>query len=119
MKKFLIEFLLALSLFVFIPSCGVNHKIQVTSNNTEVLSYGKMHYILDRDYCQYQVDSMIRVDKLSPLNDWIINKVDTDNRHITQYMFIKSLIKGNEMIYVTRQINADTVYHCTKRITTK
>lgn len=111
MKKFILSLLIAMSLIASFPSCGPTKHIH-TDDTEIVYGYSRMEYTMDRNLCQYQLDSMITVDKMVPLNKWI----QTPFGKRTQYLYIKRL--GNdELIYTVTTTQCDTIYKCTKRIT--
>jgi hypothetical protein len=64
-----------------------------------------------------QVDSMIRVDKLGPLNSWIQSYLPGKPKSKVQYLYIKSLKQNDELIYTVTQTDNDTIFKCIKRIT--
>ena len=114
MKK-LVALLIALSL---ITSCGLINKITHKDNNPEtenVIGASYMRFTMNKVLGISQVDSMIVVDHLSPLDEWMQVGV----RGFNQYMFIRSLDEDNELIYTATQMEVDTLYKCTKRITEK
>lgn|SRR5574344_1941691 len=99
-------------------ACSVQSKVV----RSEDLLFGstKMYYTLDKRYCQHQVDSMIRADRLAKLQKWIKSPlVDDSGTPLTQYIFIRSIDRGSELIYTVTQERQDTVYKCTKRVTEK
>lgn len=114
MKK-LIALLIALSL---ITSCGLIKKISHNDNedNVEnVIGVSYMRFTMNKVLGISQVDSMIVADHLAPLEEWMWLGVNGMN----QYMFIRSLDTDNELIYTATQLQVDTLYKCTKRITEK
>ena len=58
--------------------------------------------------------------KLAKLQKWIKSPlVDDSGTPLTQYIFIRSIDRGSELIYTVTQERQDTVYKCTKRVTEK
>ena len=118
MKK-LFALLIAVSLF---SGCGLINKITHKDNNEpnveNTLGTSYMRFTMNKVLGISQVDSMIVVDHLTPLNEWIYIAINgVDKKTINQYMYIKSLDEDNELIYTVTQTNIDTLYKCTKRIT--
>ena len=119
MKK-LVALLIALSL---ITGCGLINKISHKDDKPDtenVIGASYMRFTMNKVLGISQVDSMIVVDHLSPLDDWLhTTYVGPDRKLINQYMFIRSLEEDNELIYTATQMEIDTLYKCTKRITEK
>lgn len=86
-------------------------------DTTEVLGASpKMFYTLDKNLGKSQLDSMILVDNLVGLEDWIPSMVSYNGKAIKQFMFIKSLENDNELIYTVTLTQCDTIFKCTKRV---
>ena len=111
MKRFVLSVLLAFSLFVCIYSCGVPKHIQSNPDIDVVAGYMRMEYTLDKVLGISQVDSMITVDRLQPMDKWIISGFGARR----QYIFIRSLGE-NELIYTATTTQVDTLFKCTKRV---
>ena len=119
MKK-LAALLIALTLFT---GCGLIQKISHKDNNENIentLGASYMRFTMNKVLGISQVDSMIVVDHLSPLDEWLVINIKGPNKeNILEYMFIRSLDTDNELIYTATQMDVDTLYKCTKRITEK
>lgn len=111
MKKIILSLILLLSLLLATPSCGPTRHVH-TDNTEAVYGYTRMEYAMDKNLCQYQLDSMITADKMVPLNEWIQSPFGKR----TQYLYIKRLGK-DELIYTVTTTQCDTIYKCTKKIT--
>ena len=120
MKK-LFAFILVLTL---ISGCGLFKKVAKTDNTENIentLGTSYMRFTMNRVLGITQVDSMITVDHLTPLDEWIHLTIPggSTGKAINQYLFIRSLDKDAELIYTATQMEVDTLYKCTKRITEK
>ncbi len=118
MRK-VVALLIALSL---ITSCGlikkISHKEETEIENTLGTSY--MRFTMNKVLGISQVDSMIVADHLTPLKEWIyVGITGVEKKTINQYMYIKSLDEDAQLIYTATQMDVDTLYKCTKRITEK
>lgn len=76
-----------------------------------------MYYSMNKVLTMTQVDSMITVDRLAPLDEWPNNINGERKDLLIQYYYIKSLETNNELIYVLTQTQVDTIFRCTKRVT--
>lgn len=112
MKKFLLSLLL---IFCFISSCGPGR--HVTTNNDQTYGYTQMYYTMNKTLTISQVDSMIVVDKLADLDNWLKNINGDKTKVLVQYYYIKSLDENSELIYILTQTPIDTVFRCSKRVT--
>lgn len=110
--KVLILCLVIVACIVFIPY--PKQKTAVTPPETEnVLGYTRMYFEIDDTLSTTQLDSLLKADTLDVLNRWIKSKFGVR----TQYMFIRSLEKDNEVIYTVTTTDIDTLFKCVKRIT--
>jgi len=114
MKKFIAVLLIIFSLLI---SCGPSRHIQHTDENA--YGYTQMYYDMNKTISTTQIDSMIVVDNLATLDKWFTNVNGDKSNKIVQYFYIKSLDTNNELIYVLTQTQVDTLFKCTKRITTE
>ena len=79
----------------------------------------KMYYTLDKYLGKTQLDSRIKVDGLSTLNEWIPSVITYNGKRTIQYLYIKSLKYDEELIYTVTSTDCDTIFKCTKRITSE
>lgn len=79
----------------------------------------KMYYTLDRNLGKSQVDSLINADGLTTLDKWIPSVIYYNGKKTIQYLYIKSLEYDNELIYTVTSTDCDTIFKCTKRITSE
>ena len=79
----------------------------------------KMYYTLDKNLGKTQLDSLIKVDGLSTLNEWIPSVITYNGKRTIQYLYIKSLKYDEELIYSVTSTDCDTIFKCTKRITSE
>lgn len=79
----------------------------------------KMYYTLDKNLGKTQLDSLIKVDGLSTLNEWIPSVITYNGKRTIQYLYIKSLKYDEELIYTVTSTDCDTIFKCTKRITSE
>ena len=112
MKKFLLSLLLV---FCFITSCGPGK--YVVTNADQTYGYTQMYYAMNKTLTMSQVDSMIVVDKLADLDNWLKNINGDKTKVLTQYYYIKSLDENSELIYILTKTQIDTVFKCSKRVT--
>lgn len=104
--------ILFLSTFMFLACKEIPSKTNNPTENENTFGYSQMMYTLDRTMGITSVDSMIKADTLSCMDNWIKNPFGKR----TQYLFIKSLGE-NELLYTITTTSVDTLYKCTKRIT--
>ena len=109
------KFLATLVLFFMLIACGPTK--QTTNTSTDTYGYTKIYYEMNAVITMTQVDSMITVDKLAPLDEWYSNTNGNKNTLLIQFFYIKSLEQNNEIIYTLTQTKVDTIFKCTKRIT--
>ena len=86
-------------------------------DTTAAFGTSYMKFTMNRMLGKSQVDSMIRVDKLGPLNNWIQSYLPGKPKNRVQYLYIKSLKQNDELIYTVTQTDNDTIFKCIKRIT--
>lgn len=79
----------------------------------------KMYYTLDRNLGKSQLDSLIKADGLTTLNEWIPSVITYNGKKTMQYLYIKSLEYDSELIYTVTSTDCDTIFKCTKRITSE
>ena len=97
-------------------------KNSVQTEQDTVLVIGsspKMYYTLDKNLGKTQLDSLIKVDALSTLNEWIPSVITYNGKRTIQYLYIKSLKYDEELIYTVTSTDCDTIFKCTKRITSE
>ena len=125
MKKFLKYIFVILIVGVFMLSCNNTTNINDNSIQSEqdtvlVLGFSpKMYYTLDKNLGKSQLDSLIKVDGLTTLNKWIPSVITYNGKKTIQYLYIKSLKYDNELIYTVTSTECDTIFKCTKRITSE
>lgn len=78
-----------------------------------------MYYTLDRNLGKTQLDSLINADGLSELDKWIPSVIVYNGKKTIQYLYIKSLEYDNELMYTVTSTECDTIFKCTKRITSE
>lgn len=120
MKSIVIILLAGLLTF----SCNTSNTPKSDSKNvadtTFVLgSSPKMYYTLDKNLGKTQLDSMIKADGLSTLNEWIPSVIVYNGKRTVQYLYIKSLEYDNELMYTVTSTDCDTIFKCTKRVTSE
>ena len=124
MKKFL-KYLFVILIVVLMLSCNNttntnNNSIQSEQDTVLVLGFSpKMYYTLDKNLGKSQLDSLIKVDGLTTLNKWIPSVITYNGKKTIQYLYIKSLKYDNELIYTVTSTECDTIFKCTKRITSE
>ena len=124
MKKFL-KYLFVILIVVLMLSCNNttntnNNSIQSEQDTVLVLGFSpKMYYTLDKNLGKSQLDSLIKVDSLTTLNKWIPSVITYNGKKTIQYLYIKSLKYDNELIYTVTSTECDTIFKCTKRITSE
>ena len=125
MKKFLKYLFVILIVGVLMLSCNNttntnNNSIQSEQDTVLVLGFSpKMYYTLDKNLGKSQLDSLIKVDGLTTLNKWIPSVITYNGKKTIQYLYIKSLKYDNELIYTVTSTECDTIFKCTKRITSE
>ena len=96
------------------------NSIQSKQDTVLVISYSpKMYYTLDKNLGKSQLDSLIKADGLTTLNEWIPSVITYNGKRTTQYLYIKSLEYDDELIYTVTSTDCDTIFKCTKRITSE
>ena len=96
------------------------NSIQSKQDTVLVISYSpKMYYTLDRNLGKSQLDSLIKADGLTTLDEWIPSVITYNGKKTIQYLYIKSLKYDNELIYTVTSTECDTIFKCTKRITSE
>ena len=125
MKKFLKYLFVILIVGVLMLSCNNttntnNNSIKSEQDTVLVLGFSpKMYYTLDKNLGKSQLDSLIKVDGLTTLNKWIPSVITYNGKKTIQYLYIKSLKYDNELIYTVTSTECDTIFKCTKRITSE
>ena len=124
-KKFLKYLFVILIVGVLMLSCNNttntnNNSIQSEQDTVLVLGFSpKMYYTLDKNLGKSQLDSLIKVDGLTTLSKWIPSVITYNGKKTIQYLYIKSLKYDNELIYTVTSTECDTIFKCTKRITSE
>ena len=124
MRRFLKYLFIILITGVLVFACNTistNEKSVQTDQDTVLIigSSPKMYYTLDRNLGKSQVDSLIKADGLTTLDKWIPSVIYYNGKKTIQYLYIKSLEYDNELIYTVTSTNCDTIFKCTKRITSE
>ncbi len=124
MRRFLKYLFIILITGVLVFACNTistNEKSVQTDQDTVLIigSSPKMYYTLDRNLGKSQVDSLIKADGLTTLDKWIPSVIYYNGKKTIQYLYIKSLEYDNELIYTVTSTDCDTVFKCTKRITSE
>ena len=125
MKKFLKYIFVILIVGVLMLSCNNttntnDNSIQSEQDTVLVLGFSpKMYYTLDKNLGKSQLDSLIKVDGLTTINKWIPSVITYNGKKTIQYLYIKSLKYDNELIYTVTSTECDTIFKCTKRITSE
>lgn len=124
MRRFLRYLFIILITGVLVFACNTintNEKSVQTEQDTVLIigSSPKMYYTLDRNLGKSQVDSLIKADGLNTLDKWIPSVIYYNGKKTIQYLYIKSLEYDNELIYTVTSTNCDTIFKCTKRITSE
>ena len=124
MRRFLKHLFVLLITGVLVFACNTPN----TNKNSDqpkkdvVLVIGsspKMYYTLDKKLGKSQLDSLIKVDGLTTLDKWIPSVVTYNGKRTIQYLYIKSLEYDDELIYTATTTECDTIFKCTKRITSE
>lgn len=124
MRNLFKSVLLGLLICVLTFSCNTTNKtnqsIQRDTETEYVLGTSpKMYYTLDRNLGKTQLDSLINADGLSELDKWIPSVIVYNGKKTIQYLYIKSLEYDNELMYTVTSTECDTIFKCTKRITSE
>ena len=123
MRRFLRYLFVILITGVLVFACNTNtNEKSVQTEQDSVLIIGsspKMYYTLDRNLGKSQVDSLIKADGLTTLDKWIPSVIYYNGKKTIQYLYIKSLEYDNELIYAVTSTDCDTIFKCTKRITSE
>lgn len=124
MRRFLKYLFIVLITGVLVFACNTintNEKSVQTEQDTVLIigSSPKMYYTLDRNLGKSQIDSLIKADGLTTLDKWIPSVIYYNGKKTMQYLYIKSLEYDNELIYTVTSTDCDTIFKCTKRITSE
>ena len=124
MRRFLKYLFVILITGVLVFACNTintNEKSVQTEQDTVLIigSSPKMYYTLDRNLGKSQVDSLIKADGLTTLDKWIPSVIYYNGKKTIQYLYIKSLEYDDELIYTVTSTDCDTIFKCTKRITSE
>ena len=124
MRRFLKYIFIVLITGVLVFACNTinTNEKSVQTEQDSVLIIGsspKMYYTLDRNLGKSQVDSLIKADGLTTLDKWIPSVIYYNGKKTIQYLYIKSLEYDNELIYTVTSTDCDTIFKCTKRITSE
>ena len=124
MRRFLKYLFIVLLTGVLVFACNTinTNEKSVQTEQDSVLIIGsspKMYYTLDRNLGKSQVDSLIKADGLTALDKWIPSVIYYSGKKTIQYLYIKSLEYDNELIYTVTSTDCDTIFKCTKRITSE
>lgn len=124
MRRFLKYLFIVLITGVLVFACNTinTNEKSVQTEQDSVLIIGsspKMYYTLDRNLGKSQVDSLIKADGLTTLDKWIPSVIYYNGKKTIQYLYIKSLEYDNELIYTVTSTDCDTIFKCTKRITSE
>ena len=96
------------------------NSIQSKQDTTLVIGYSpRMYYTLDKNLGKSQLDSLIKADGLTTLDEWIPSVITYNGKRTIQYLYIKSLEYNDELIYTVTSTDCDTIFKCTKRITSE
>ena len=96
------------------------NSIQSKQDTVLVIGYSpRMYYTLDRNLGKSQLDSLIKADGLTTLDEWIPSVITYNGKRTIQYLYIKSLKYDDELIYTVTSTDCDTIFKCTKRITSE
>lgn len=124
MRRFLKYLFVVLITGVLVFACNTinSYEKSIQTEQDTVLIIGsstKMYYTLDRNLGKSQVDSLIKADGLTTLDKWIPSVIYYNGKKTIQYLYIKSLEYDNELIYTVTSTDCDTIFKCTKRITSE
>ena len=124
MRRFLKYLFIILITGALMFACNTTNttknSIQSKQDTTLIIGYSpKMYYTLDRNLGKSQLDSLIKADGLTALDEWIPSVITYNGKRTTQYLYIKSLEYNDELIYTVTSTDCDTIFKCTKRITSE
>lgn len=123
MKRFLKCLFVILMTGALVFSCkttnSLNNSVQTQDTVLVIGSSPKMYYTLDKNLGKTQLDSLINADSLTTLDEWIPSVITFNGKRTIQYLYIKSLKYDNELIYTVTSTDCDTIFKCTKRITSE
>lgn len=123
MKRFLKCLFVILMTGALVFSCktmnSLNNSVQTQDTVLVFSSSPKMYYTLDKNLGKTQLDSLINADSLTTLDEWIPSVITFNGKRTIQYLYIKSLKYDNELIYTVTSTDCDTIFKCTKRITSE
>lgn len=124
MRRFLKYLFVILITGVLVFACNTTNttKNSIQTKQDTVLVVGtspKMYYTLDKNLGKSQLDSLIKADGLTTLDEWIPSVITYNGKRTIQYLYIKSLKYDDELIYTVTTTECDTIFKCTKRITSE
>ena len=124
MRRFLKYLFVILITGVLVFACNTTNttKNSIQTKQDTVLVVGtspKMYYTLDKNLGKSQLDSLIKADGLTTLNEWIPSVIVYNGKRTVQYLYIKSLEYDNELMYTVTSTDCDTIFKCTKRVTSE
>lgn len=124
MRRFLKCLFVILITGVLVFACNTTNtsKNSIKTGQDTVLVVGtspKMYYTLDKNLGKSQLDSLIKADGLTTLDEWIPSVITYNGKRTIQYLYIKSLKYDDELIYTVTSTDCDTIFKCTKRITSE
>ena len=124
MRRFLKHLFIILITGALMFACNTanttKNSIQSKQDTVLVIGYSpRMYYTLDKNLGKSQLDSLIKADGLTTLDEWIPSVITYNGKRTTQYLYIKSLEYNDELIYTVTSTDCDTIFKCTKRITSK
>jgi competence protein ComGC len=124
MRRFLKYLFVILITGVLAFACNTTNtsKNSIKNGQDTVLVVGtspKMYYTLDKNLGKSQLDSLIKADGLTTLDEWIPSVITYNGKRTIQYLYIKSLKYDDELIYTVTSTECDTIFKCTKRITSE
>lgn len=124
MRRFLKYLFIILIIGALMFACNTTNttknSIQSKQDSTLLIGYSpKMYYTLDKNLGKSQLDSLIKADGLTRLDEWIPSVITYNGKRTTQYLYIKSLEYDDELIYTVTSTDCDTIFKCTKRITSE
>ena len=124
MRRFLKYLFIILITGALMFACNTTNttknSIQSKQDTTLVIGYSpRMYYTLDKNLGKSQLDSLIKADGLTTLDEWIPSVITYNGKRTTQYLYIKSLEYNDELIYTVTSTDCDTIFKCTKRITSE
>ncbi len=73
----------------------------------------------NEDNSLYDLLKTVKADGLTTLDKWIPSVIYYNGKKTIQYLYIKSLEYDNELIYTVTSTDCDTIFKCTKRITSE